>query len=176
MPRFHAQTDENFKLNLAGSISEQPSKQQEVGATKLPRQLKQHAPALPKVAILLCTYHGQQYLVEQLDSFAAQSFSNWVVWASDDGSQDDTHTILETCRDKWRDDRLSIQFGPAKGFVANFLSLTCNANIQADYYAYSDQDDIWEADKLQRAVDWFQSCQSARYFFPASSMSLCQSC
>lgn len=113
--------------------------------------------ALPKVAILLCTYHGQHYLADQLDSFAAQSHPNWVVWASDDGSQDDTHAILETYRDKWGSDRLSIHFGPAEGFVANFLSLTCHASIQADIYAYSDQDDIWEADKLQRAVDWLKS-------------------
>ena len=107
----------------------------------------------PKVAILLCTYHGQHYLADQLDSFAAQSHTNWEVWASDDGSQDDTHAILKTYCDKWGGDRLSIHFGPAEGFAANFLSLTCKASIQADYYAYSDQDDIWEADKLQRAMD-----------------------
>lgn len=108
----------------------------------------------PKIAILLCTYHGQHYLAEQLDSFAAQSYQNWKVWASDDGSQDNTCTILEAYRDKWSEDRLSICSGPAEGFVANFLSLTCRTDIQAGYYAYSDQDDIWEADKLQRAMDW----------------------
>ena len=144
-------------IATSDGLSEHPSKRQEVVVTKFQRPIRQHAPALPKVAILLCTYHGQQYLADQMDSFAAQSYPNWVVWASDDGSQDDTHTILETCRDKWGDDRLSIHFGPAEGFVANFLSLTCNANIQADYYAYSDQDDIWEADKLQRAVDWLNT-------------------
>jgi glycosyltransferase involved in cell wall biosynthesis len=144
-------------LAIPDGLSERPSNQKEVVVTKFQKPLKQHVPASPKVAILLCTYHGQLYLSEQMDSFAAQSFPNWVVWASDDGSQDDTHAILEACRDQWGDDRLSIHFGPAEGFVANFLSLTCNATIQADYYAYSDQDDIWEADKLQRAVDWFQS-------------------
>jgi len=109
---------------------------------------------LPKVAILLCTYHGQHYLAEQLDSFSAQIYSNWEVWASDDGSQDDTHAILENYRQKWRGERLSIHFGPAEGFAANFMSLTCKASIQADYYAYSDQDDVWEVDKLQRAMAW----------------------
>ena len=112
---------------------------------------------LPKVAILLCTYHGQQYLAEQLDSFANQTYLNWDVWASDDGSQDDTHAILESYTAKWGDDRLSIHLGPAEGFVANFLSLTCKATIQADFYAYSDQDDVWKADKLQRAVDWLRT-------------------
>jgi glycosyltransferase involved in cell wall biosynthesis len=107
----------------------------------------------PKVAILLCTYHGQRYLTEQLDSFASQVYPNWDVWASDDGSQDDTHAILENYRANWGE-RLSIHRGPEEGFSANFLSMICNAGIQSDYYAYSDQDDIWETDKLQHAMDW----------------------
>ena len=110
-----------------------------------------------RVAILLCTYHGQHYLAEQLESFAAQSHTNWEVWASDDGSEDDTHSILEAYISKWGSGRLSMHFGPAEGFAANFLSLTCNASINADFYAYSDQDDVWEADKLARAVQWLQS-------------------
>jgi glycosyltransferase involved in cell wall biosynthesis len=113
--------------------------------------------ALPKVAILLCTYHGQHYLAEQLDSFQAQSHSSWEVCASDDGSEDDTHAILEAYQQKWPAGRLSIHFGPSEGFAANFLSLTCRASIEADYYAYSDQDDVWESDKLERAVRWLQT-------------------
>ena len=111
----------------------------------------------PKIAILLCTYHGQHYLAEQLDSFKAQSHSNWEVWASDDGSEDDTHAILKTYQQKWPAGRLSIHFGPAEGFAANFLSLTCKASIEADYYSYSDQDDVWETDKLERAVRWLET-------------------
>ncbi len=111
----------------------------------------------PKVAILLCTYHGQHYLAEQLDSFQAQSHSNWEVWASDDGSKDDTHAILEAYQQRWHAGRLSIHFGPADGFAANFLSITRKADIDADYFAYSDQDDIWEPDHLSRALDWLNT-------------------
>lgn len=113
--------------------------------------------SLPKVAILLCTYNGQSYLAEQLDSFQDQSHSNWEVWASDDGSEDDTLALLETYRKKWHPNRLSIHLGPAQGFAANFISLTCKASIDANYYAYSDQDDIWEIDKLERAVRWLET-------------------
>lgn len=113
--------------------------------------------SLPKIAILLCTYNGQDYLAEQLDSFESQVHDNWEVWASDDGSADNTRSILDAYKKKWPQQRLSIQSGPAKGFVANFLSLTCNTNIAADFYAYSDQDDIWDADKLSRAVKWLKS-------------------
>jgi len=91
-----------------------------------------------------------------MESFAAQSHENWEVFASDDGSLDDTHAILETYRTKWGPEKLAIHFGPAEGFAANFLSLASNAAIQAKYYAYSDQDDIWESDKLRRAVEWLE--------------------
>lgn len=131
---------------------------------RLPQSAKIAAPdavsppiAMPKVAILLCTCHGQRYLVDQLESFAAQTYGNWKVWASDDRSQDDTHAILKSYQAKWHPGRLSILAGPDEGFAANFLSLTCNADIEADYYAYSDQDDIWEADKLERAIAWLNS-------------------
>lgn len=111
----------------------------------------------PKVAIFLCTYQGQNYLAEQLESFAAQTHLNWEVWVSDDGSKDSTLTILDTYRRAWGHERLSIHAGPARGFAANFLHATCIANLDADYYAYSDQDDIWEADKLERAVVWLKN-------------------
>lgn len=110
----------------------------------------------PKVAILLATYQGQEYLAEQLDSFAAQTHHNWGLWVSDDGSQDDTHAILEQYKKAWPSGRLFIHNGPAEGFAANFLSLTCKANISETYYAYADQDDVWEDDKLERAVQWLQ--------------------
>ncbi|MCQ9373883.1 glycosyltransferase family 2 protein [Methyloversatilis sp. XJ19-13] len=112
--------------------------------------------SFPKVAIFLCTYQGQNYLAEQLESLAAQTHSNWEVWASDDGSEDDTLTILDAYRRLWGPNRLSIHSGPARGFVVNFLHSTCSAALEADYYAYSDQDDIWEADKLERAIIWLR--------------------
>jgi glycosyltransferase involved in cell wall biosynthesis len=112
---------------------------------------------LPKVAILLCTFHGQHYLTHQLESFSDQTNKNWELWVSDDGSVDDTHFILESYQNKWGIERLSIHSGPAEGFVANFLSLTCKANVNADYYAYSDQDDIWEPEKLERALEWLNT-------------------
>ena len=111
----------------------------------------------PKVAILLCTHYGQRYLDEQLGSFAAQTHATWEVWASDDDSQDNTLAILRIYQKKWPAGRLSVLLGPTEGFVANFLSLACRADIDADYYAYSDQDDIWEPNKLARAVKWLES-------------------
>jgi glycosyltransferase involved in cell wall biosynthesis len=106
----------------------------------------------PAVAILLCTYQGQLYLQAQLDSFVTQTHSNWVLWVSDDGSKDGTYAILNQALKAWGKDKILIHNGPKEGFCVNFLSLTCKADIEADYYAYSDQDDIWQSEKLARAL------------------------
>lgn len=112
---------------------------------------------IPKVAIFLCTYQGQKFLEDQLHSFEMQTHQNWEVWASDDGSKDKTLSILEAFQNRWGRSKLSIHSGPSQGFVANFLSLTCRADVDADFFSYSDQDDIWEANKLERAVTWLKS-------------------
>jgi len=106
----------------------------------------------PKVAILLGTFNGQSHLSDQLDSFAAQTLTNWNVWASDDGSSDHTVDILKDYQAAWGTTRLSIRSGPKKGFAANFLSLACAPDIDADYYAFSDQDDVWVDNKLSSAL------------------------
>ena len=114
-------------------------------------------PSVPKVAVLLCTMQAQHFLAEQLNSIATQTHPAWAIWASDDGSDDYTHAILEYYQSHWGEDRLSIHAGPAEGSTANFLSLSCRADIDADYFAYADQDDIWESDKLERAVAWLKT-------------------
>lgn len=121
--------------------------------------IRPHA-SVPRVAVLMCTMQGQRFLAEQLNSIAIQSHPRWAIWASDDGSGDHTHAILEYYQAHWGTDRISIHDGPAEGSTANFLSLTCRADIEADFFAYADQDDIWESDKLERAVDWLGSIPS----------------
>lgn len=112
-------------------------------------------PSYPRdVAILLCTMNGENFLEEQLASIAGQTVTDWKIWVSDDGSQDSTIPILEVCQHAWETNRMTIFRGPGRGFAANFLSLVVRDEIMAAYYAYADQDDVWESDKLQRALDW----------------------
>lgn len=106
------------------------------------------------MAILLATYNGERFLAEQLDSFEAQTWPHWQVWASDDGSSDATLVLLQQYQQRWGEERLVIIKGPAQGASRNFLSMVHHPEIQADFYAYADQDDIWEDDKLERAATW----------------------
>jgi glycosyltransferase involved in cell wall biosynthesis len=105
------------------------------------------------VAILLATYNGVKFLAEQLDSIERQTHTNWHVYASDDGSSDDTISILESYRERWGNEKLRISQGPQRGHAANFLSLVRDECIKADYYAFCDQDDVWIEDKLERSIN-----------------------
>ncbi|MDP1573499.1 MAG: glycosyltransferase family 2 protein [Coxiellaceae bacterium] len=107
----------------------------------------------PKICILMGTYNGEAFLKEQLLSFVAQTHQNWVLYISDDGSKDNTLEIVRDFQKEIGDDRVFIVEGPRKGFCANFLSLICNEEINGDYYAFSDQDDVWEPNKLARALE-----------------------
>jgi glycosyltransferase involved in cell wall biosynthesis len=113
-------------------------------------------PALPRrrVALLMGTFQGARFLPQQLDSIANQTYSNWALWVSDDRSSDGTLGILDTYRARWGADRMAVRTGPAQGFRANFLSLACDSAIDAHYFAFADQDDLWDAAKLEVAVRW----------------------
>jgi len=107
---------------------------------------------LPLIAILLCTYNGEKFLAEQLDSLESQNHQNWVLYVSDDGSNDQTIKILQQYQMKWPLGKLIIRKGPQKGYCQNFLSLACDPEIKADYYAFCDQDDVWLPEKLSIAL------------------------
>ncbi len=112
------------------------------------------------IAILLCTKDGERFLDEQLESIHDQNLSNIALYASDDGSTDNTTDILSRHQTDWGEQHFSIRSGPQQGYAANFLSQVCNTDIQADYYAFADQDDVWEADKLSRAIEQLETTAS----------------
>lgn len=109
----------------------------------------------PKICILLATRNGAEFLQQQLDSFRAQTYGNWELLASDDGSTDATRDILARFAASVTQ-RVVLVAGPQQGFWQNFASLV-RRQSDADLLAYSDQDDVWFAEKLQKAVDWLQS-------------------
>lgn len=105
-----------------------------------------------RVAILLCTYNGDGFLAEQLESIARQTHTDWVVYASDDGSTDATIRLLHDYQERLGRHRMVVMRGPCQGFAKNFLSLIKNPSIVADFYAFCDQDDVWFPDKLERSL------------------------
>ncbi len=117
--------------------------------------------ATSKVAILLATYCGAEFLAEQLESFRAQTHRNWELHVSDDGSTDDSIALVEAFA-ATVEQQVVVRAGAGAGFWRNFLSLIPQGEVAADYFAFSDQDDVWLPEKLARAVAWFRSVSPER--------------
>ncbi|QHQ40784.1 glycosyltransferase [Microbulbifer hydrolyticus] len=105
----------------------------------------------------MATCNGERFLSEQLDSLASQTVTKLDLWISDDGSKDRTKVILEEAARNWKKGKVRISEGPKQGFVENFRSLMIDPSIDADFYAFSDQDDIWDEDKLAVATEWLSA-------------------
>ncbi len=103
----------------------------------------------PLISVALCTYNGEKYLAEQLDSIIGQSYKNIEVVIVDDASTDKTVEIINSYAKN--DSRIKCHKNEFNlGFNKNFekaITLT-----SGDYIAISDQDDIWLPDKLQLLV------------------------
>lgn len=109
-----------------------------------------------EVAILMGTCDGEEYFAPQLDSIIAQAHSCWKLWVSDDSVSDSMLCILDAYGDRLKE-RLDVRVGPRRGFVTNFLSLVISKEVVGRYFAFADQDDVWDADKLARAVEWLDA-------------------
>jgi len=101
---------------------------------------------LPLISIALCTYNGEKYLERQLQSILTQTYTNLEVVVVDDGSTDGTEDIILKYSEV--DPRIRFYKNPKNlGFNKNFekaISLT-----SGEFIAISDQDDIWETDKIR---------------------------
>lgn len=100
----------------------------------------------PKISVALCTYNGEKYLPAQLDSIIGQSFSPYEIIIVDDGSSDDTLSVLKQYSEKYQNIHLFCN-EERLGFVRNF-SLAIS-KTHGDYVALADQDDIWTNNHLE---------------------------
>jgi glycosyltransferase involved in cell wall biosynthesis len=110
----------------------------------------------------MCTYNGENFLEEQLDSIQNQDYKNWILYVNDDGSRDKTLDILKQYQKKWGVKKLYIRRGPKKGFCKNFLQIICDKKINADLYFLSDQDDVWMPNKLSHTLKKIAQLDAAK--------------
>lgn len=100
---------------------------------------------MPQVAVVLPAYNGARYIKEALDSVFAQTFRDFEVICVDNGSTDDTRSILEGYGERIRVVPLA-NCGPGGGRNEGVRKAT------APYIAFLDQDDYWYPRKLERQV------------------------
>jgi rhamnosyltransferase len=107
----------------------------------------------PKIAVLLAAYNGLPYLPEQLSSILTESNLLLNIWISVDSSSDGTEAWVDDCNLKNRQIIILPHGQVFNGASANFFRLLRDIDLgDIDYIALSDQDDLWQSDKLNRAV------------------------
>jgi rhamnosyltransferase len=120
--------------------------------------------ARPSVRVLLTTFDGERWLSEQLASIAAQQDVDVSVVASDDSSTDGTPAILASAARPGS--FVVLPPSPARFGNAhrNFMRVIHDAALDdVEYFALSDQDDVWLPGKLARAVQVLQATCADAY-------------
>lgn len=114
-----------------------------------------------KVDIITCVKNGEAYILEAIQSVKDQSFKNWVYYIVNDGSTDETRTILEN--EAAKDDRIRVIHQNSSG-----ASKALNKALKignSEYVAFIDHDDLWEYNKLEKQLDVFLNDNSLNFCF-----------
>ncbi len=104
---------------------------------------------MKKVVVVMSSYNGGSRIIRQLDSIFNQKYVEVACYVRDDGSTDDTRALLREYAAK--QPALSFEFADNVGWQKSFLLALSNAPA-GDYYAFSDQDDVWMPEKLSVSI------------------------
>jgi glycosyltransferase involved in cell wall biosynthesis len=111
-----------------------------------------------KVSVVLCTYNGERFLAEQLQSILDQTHPADEIIVSDDGSSDSTLKIVEGFRsanNRTRKPEWTVQSRKKPlGVAGNFASALTKA--RGEFIALADQDDAWEPDRIEKGLAHFR--------------------
>lgn len=102
-----------------------------------------------KVDVIMATYNGEKYINEQIESILNQTHQNIQLIISDDCSTDRTREILKQYE---QNEKIKIFYQEKNlGYIKNFEFLL--KKVENDLYMLSDQDDVWENEKIEKAVE-----------------------
>ncbi len=106
------------------------------------------------ISVAMATYNGEKHIKEQISSILTNLEPQDELVISDDGSTDRTLEIIES----FHDSRIIVVEGPMLGIKKNFENAIMNTGGR--YIFLSDQDDIWEPDKVQKVVETFEKTKA----------------
>uniref|UniRef100_UPI00404715CB glycosyltransferase n=1 Tax=Aliarcobacter sp. TaxID=2321116 RepID=UPI00404715CB len=119
---------------------------------------------MKKIAVLLASYNGAEYIKDQVDSILNQKEVEVKIFVSDDLSTDRTVDYLQNI---YKDEKRLVylesnqKFG---GAAKNFYRLIKDVDFSDfDFISLADQDDIWYEDKLVRAIKTIEQEQIDAY-------------
>ena len=105
------------------------------------------------VAIVLCTFNGSKFIEALMDSIIVQTYENWELWISDDGSKDNTISVVRQYAEFYPEKIHILPEHAPLGACTNFLKTLTGAQLnEAEYYMFADQDDVWFPDKIEKLV------------------------
>lgn len=108
---------------------------------------------MERIAVLMSTYNGEEFLDEQLKSIFEQENVEVYLLVRDDGSTDGKTVPLLKKWQKQFPDKMNVIEGKNIGWGDSFLTLMYIArDMDFSYYAFADQDDVWKKDKLSHAI------------------------
>lgn len=117
-----------------------------------------------KIAILMSTYNGEKFINAQIDSIINQTYYNWSLYIRDDGSSDETLNIINNKITE--DSRIVLIKDDVqhRGVKNSFLTLL--KIIDAQYFMFCDQDDIWLPDKIEKSLRLIKSLEEYKHNTP----------
>ena len=105
------------------------------------------------ISVALCTYNGERYIHQQIESILDQTLSVDEIVVCDDGSTDHTLSIIESLRESTKTDIRIHRNKTNLGVCANFQKAV--DLCKGDIIFLSDQDDVWHLDKVEKTIDYF---------------------
>lgn len=115
------------------------------------------------ISVALCTYNGERYIHEQIDSIINQTVKVDEIVVCDDGSTDETLSIIENFRENTSVDIRIYRNETNLGVCANFQKAV--DLCKGDIIFLSDQDDVWHNDKVETIVNYFYHNQQKQVVF-----------
>lgn len=113
-----------------------------------------------KVAICMATYNGEKYISEQINSILNQTYQNFVIYIRDDGSTDNTMSVIESMASG--DERIKIirdnlKLRSAHKNFAEVLKIATESD-EFEYFMFCDQDDFWLENKIELCIERIRKC------------------
>lgn len=113
---------------------------------------------MDKIEVLMAVYNGSAYIREQIDSILNQTYENWHLTISDDGSTDGTDLIADEYAAKYPEQITRVYSGVRFGNARDHF-MWLSENCTSRYMLYSDQDDVFNPEKMSRLMDAMQNAE-----------------
>lgn len=111
-----------------------------------------------EIAVLLATYNGGKYLCELLDSLLKQTYPKLKIYIHDDGSSDETVSVIDEYQAKYPCKIQTLNYPPTGSSCANFMSML--THIAEPYVMFCDQDDVWLPEKTETVFHEMQRIEA----------------